>query len=150
MSSIKRLFRLNSLLWPFVLLGLLVGGYAYWNAIDHQGPCAAYQACKEPPKPVRLTSADTGNSGVPTWVQNWITQLKKSKSRHTIERSTYKGKPAFLWIDGYMADTGDEHILYSETGQRICVFGGFAGHVTAGQCEINEIVWVEELYPSRK
>jgi hypothetical protein len=42
-------------------------------------------------------------------------------------------------------DMGDEHTLFSEDGKEICKFGGYAGHVTSGVCNIERIIYVRTL-----
>jgi hypothetical protein len=70
---------------------------------------------------------------------------KKSAHPGSFEEETYEGTRVFQFTRGDRADTGDEHILFSEEGKEICKFGGFAGHVTSGVCDIHKIVYVRRL-----
>lgn len=63
----------------------------------------------------------------------------------SFEEASYEGKRVFQFTRGDRADTGDEHILFSEDGKEICKFGGFAGHVTSGSCSIGRIIFVRAL-----
>jgi len=84
----------------------------------------------------------------------WVTALIKHQawgSRTEIEESVYRGDTTFLVMPADRApDSGNEHVLYSEDGQIICEFGGFAGHVTAGRCDIKAIKFVRVLFPRAK
>lgn len=84
----------------------------------------------------------------PDWV---IRLIKKQGPQSTaiIEESTYQGDRAFLIMPRDRApDSGNEHVLYSEDGRVICEFGGFAGHVTGGSCDIGAIKHVRTLFPT--
>jgi hypothetical protein len=83
---------------------------------------------------------------LPAWVDKAIAERQASKSFDVIEESTYDGTRAFLLTLGDRADTGDEHILFSEDGREICQFGGFVGRVTAGACDLEKIVYRRTLF----
>lgn len=77
-------------------------------------------------------------SDLPAWVGALIRQPRFKRSE--IEAVIYQGRNAFLVMPADRApDSGNEHILYSEDGRIICEFGGFAGHVTLGSCDMNDI-----------
>jgi hypothetical protein len=44
-------------------------------------------------------------------------------------------------------DSGNEHILYDDRGNTICEFGGFAGNVTKGECDISNVNYRKTLFP---
>ena len=84
---------------------------------------------------------------LPVWVTALIRQ-QAPRSRTKIEESVYQGHRAFLVMPGDRApDSGNEHVLRSEDGRIICEFGGFAGHVTVGSCDIEAIKFVRVLFP---
>src|SRR5262249_19753272 len=84
----------------------------------------------------------TTETPLPVWVKEYIAKQKSSNYPDTIEECLYKNKRVFEIIDGAGADTGHEHVLKDEDGKSICEFGGFAGHVTAGSCELDKIIYV--------
>jgi hypothetical protein len=88
-------------------------------------------------------------AGLPEWLLKSIQATKASAHPGTFEEATYEGQRVFEFIRGDRADTGDEHILFSEDGKEICEFGGIVGHVTSGTCSINKIVYVRTLYSRR-
>lgn len=63
-----------------------------------------------------------------------------------VERATYKGQPAFTTTATDRYDSGDEHSLFSADGTLICRFGGVAGEVTDGACDLDEIEYVSTLF----
>lgn len=83
---------------------------------------------------------------LPAWINKIIAERKAGKSRDVIEESRFDGKRAYLFTSGLRADTGDEHVLYSEDGKELCKFGGFVGIVTSGACEIEKITYVRTIY----
>lgn len=86
-------------------------------------------------------------SGLPAWVNTLIGQ-QAPQSRTVVEESIYQGHRAFLVMPADRApDSGNEHVLHAEDGHIICEFGGFAGHVTVGSCDIEGIKYVRTLYP---
>ena len=95
------------------------------------------------------TQASRAELPLPTWVKNLIAK-QGVRSRTVVEESIYDGKRVFEVLPGdRAADSGDEHVLYSEDGGVICTFGGFAGHVTAGSCNIEQIIYQRTLYPAK-
>lgn len=89
-------------------------------------------------------------TGLPQWLLKSIQATKASAHPGTFEEAAYEGKRVFEFIRGDRADTGDEHILFSEDGKEICEFGGFVGHVTSGSCSINKIIYVRTLYAKKR
>src|SRR5690348_3063022 len=81
----------------------------------------------------------------------WVTALIKQQPAHSttvIEESVYQGHRAFLIMPSDRApDSGNEHVLRTEEGRIICEFGGLAGHVTVGSCDMDGIKFVQTLYP---
>jgi len=81
----------------------------------------------------------------------WVTQLiagQPPRSRTVVEEATYMGKRVFEVLPGDRApDSGNEHVLRSEDGRVICEFGGFAGQVASGSCDMDKIMFVRTLYP---
>ena len=106
---------------------------------------------------VALLGATPGlcaDAPLPTWVRALIAKQPARTStarRHdVVEEAIYDGKRVFEVLPGDLApDSGYEHVLYSEGGSMICTFGGFAGHVTAGSCDIGKIIYQRTLYPPR-
>src|SRR5215472_8507317 len=88
-----------------------------------------------------LAIAGPKNS-LPQWVDKTISTMRATHSPHEIEEAVYNGNRVFEFISGTRFDTGDEHVLFSDDHKQICVFGGFAGHVTMGSCNINKINYV--------
>ncbi len=84
-------------------------------------------------------------AALPQWLLRAIEAEKKSAHPGLFEKETYEGTRVFEFIRGDRADTGDEHILFSEEGKEICKFGGIAGHVTSGVCDIQKVVYVRTL-----
>ena len=82
-------------------------------------------------------------------VPQWITTLvarEGSDSRSVVEEVTYHGVRAFLVMPPYRGDdTGNEHVLHSDDGGVICEFGGIAGQVTVGSCDLDDIKYVRTL-----
>ena len=95
------------------------------------------------------TQASGAELPLPTWVKNLIAK-QGVRSRTVVEESIYDGVRVFEVLPGdRAADSGDEHVLYSEDGRVICMFGGYAGHVTAGSCNIGKIIYQRTLYPAK-
>jgi hypothetical protein len=84
-------------------------------------------------------------AALPQWLFRAIEAEKMSAHPGSFEEVTYEGMRVFQFTRGDRVDTGDEHILFSEEGKEICKFGGFAGHVTSGVCDIHKIVYVRTL-----
>jgi len=94
-------------------------------------------------------TAGAANEPLPDWVTKLIA-VQPPRSRTVVEEATYLGKRVFEVLPGdRAADSGNEHVLHSEDGRVICEFGGFAGHVTAGTCEIAKIKFVRTIYSGR-
>lgn len=83
----------------------------------------------------------------------WLTALiENSSSSGTtlLEGAIYQGRRTFLVMPGDRgSDTGNEHVLYSEDGKVICEFGGIAGHVTVGSCDLEAIKYVRTIVAER-
>jgi hypothetical protein len=84
-------------------------------------------------------------AALPQWLLRAIEADRKSGHSGSFEEESYEGKRVFQFTRGDRADTGDEHILFSEEGKEICKFGGFVGQVTSGVCDIHKIVYVRTL-----
>jgi hypothetical protein len=90
-----------------------------------------------------------GDAPLPTWVKSLIAE-QSAPSHTVVEEAIYDGKRVFEILPGdRAADSGDEHILYSEDRSMICTFGGYAGHVTAGSCDIGMIFYRRTLFPPK-
>jgi hypothetical protein len=93
--------------------------------------------------------AAAASAPLPDWVAKLIA-AQPFGSRTVVEEATYMGKPVFEVLPGDRSpDSGNEHVLHAEDGRVICEFGGFAGHVTSGSCNIGKINFVRTLYPGR-
>lgn len=96
---------------------------------------------------VALQLAFAQASPLPAWLNKRIADRQKSYNRiEEVEESTYEGKPAFHIFQGPVRDAENEHQLLSADGKLICEFGGLAGHVTSGTCDIDRIVYVRTIY----
>ena len=85
---------------------------------------------------------------LPSWVAKLITS-QPPKSALVIEEALYRGRRVFQILPPDRApDSGNEHVLHSEDGRIICEFGGVAGHVTVGSCEIERIKFVRTVLSS--
>jgi len=105
--------------------------YAKWKAVQDS-------SCKHD-----ATKADA----LPDWITRLI-QDQPDGGKTVIEESLYRGNRTFLVsMEDRCCDSGNEHILRSEDGRTICEFGGFAGQVTTGSCDIEGIKYVRTLYP---
>jgi hypothetical protein len=84
---------------------------------------------------------------MPAWLNKRIADRQKSYNRiELVEESLYLGKRAFEVFQGDVRDADNEHQLLSDDGKLICEFGGFAGHVVSGSCDLDKIVYVRTLY----
>jgi hypothetical protein len=64
-----------------------------------------------------------------------------------IEESTLQGRRVFHVMPSDRADdVGNEHVLYAQDGQIICEFGGIAGQVAVGTCDVAEIKFVRTIF----
>lgn len=86
---------------------------------------------------------------LPVWLHLKINAQWLSHYPGTIEEARYHGDRVFLLTRGDRADTGDEHVLYQQDGREICVFGGFVGQVTSGECHLQEVIFVRTIFQSR-
>jgi hypothetical protein len=89
------------------------------------------------------------NGPLPAWLNKSIAERQASRSRDYIEEATYQGKRAFEFISGDRFDAGDEHVLFDDSGKELCKFGGFVGHVTSGSCDIEKIIYVRTIFPTK-
>lgn len=94
-------------------------------------------ACDTRPVPPPDTS-------IPAWLRQQVS--KGGRFPPVIEQVTYSGQPAYHTIATDRFDTGDEHSLFSSDGKLLCRFGGMAGRVTSGSCDLDKIVYVSTLY----
>jgi hypothetical protein len=90
--------------------------------------------------------AENTSEPLPEWLTKMIAGQKNSRYPYEVEESTYDGKRAFLIIHTEIDDVGDEYVLLNENGNELCKFGGVAGHVTSGSCDIDGIT-VRRIYP---
>ena len=87
----------------------------------------------------------SGGALVPQWITNLIAR-EGLGSRLVVEEVTYKGVRAFLVMPSDRGpDTGNEHVLHSDDGRVICEFGGIAGNVAVGSCDLDEIRYVKTI-----
>lgn len=83
----------------------------------------------------------------PAWVSKLIA-AQRPESKLVIEERRYQGHRVFEVMPLDRADdSGNEHVLHAEDGHVICEFGGIAGHVTKGSCNINKISFVRTIFP---
>jgi hypothetical protein len=83
---------------------------------------------------------------LPPTVAAAVAEGRISTNLLVVEEVTYQGDMAFHIIDSSFFDIGDEHALLDEDGQVICRFGGFAGQVASGSCDIAQIIYVRTLW----
>ena len=83
--------------------------------------------------------AASNNQPLPPWLENLISDQSRNLYPDEIEESSYGGKRTYLITHADQADTGHEHVLRDDDGKEICEFGGFAGRVTSGSCDIEKI-----------
>lgn len=96
-----------------------------------------------------VTACDTRpafllDASVPSWLRQQVSD--GGRFPPVVEQVTYNGHAAYHTIATDRYDTGDEHSLFSPDGKLICRFGGVAGVVTSGSCELDNIVYVSTLY----
>lgn len=92
-------------------------------------------------------AASNADAPLPDWVSKRIADRQKSYDAiHLVEEATYNGKQVFELYQG-IADSQNEHMLFSADGKLICLFGGLAGVVTSGTCDIGRITYVRTLWP---
>ena len=88
-----------------------------------------------------------------TWPA-WIVKLiaaQRTQSRTLIEEDQYRGRRVFVVMPlDRGPDTGNEHVLHAEDGHVICEFGGIAGRLTRGSCDIGQIRFGRTLFPKRQ
>ena len=97
-----------------------------------------------------IGSASLSKPPLPAWIAKAVAEKRAVNSLDVMEESTFHGVRVFEIVSGYRFDTGDEHVLYDESGKEICEFGGFVGQVTSGECDISKIVYVRTIYAPRK
>lgn len=86
----------------------------------------------------------------PAWLAKLVA-AQPPQSSTVIEEATYDGRRVFHILPGDRGpDTGNEHVLRSEDGKVMCEFGGVAGHVTRGSCDIDKIVYLRTIYPPKR
>jgi len=93
----------------------------------------------------QLCLATEQDAPLPQWLFKAIAGERKLPCPGKFEEATYEGKRVFELICSDRFDTGDEHTLFSEEGKEICKFGGLAGHVTSGVCDIHKIIYLRTL-----
>lgn len=81
---------------------------------------------------------------MPAWLRQQV--LNGGRFPPVIAQVTYDGQPAYGTTATDRYDTGDEHSLFSADGTLICRFGGYAGDVSSGNCDLKKIVYVRTLY----
>ena len=82
---------------------------------------------------------------LPQWLLQVIKGERKLHCPGSFEEARYQGKRVFEFTCSDRFDTGDEHTLFSEDGKEMCKFGGYAGLVASGACDIERIVLVRKL-----
>lgn len=96
--------------------------------------------------PQLKSSEPSGNSQA--WIETLIARQRQG-SATVIEAVEYEVRRAFhVMPEDRPDDGGDEHVLYDEVGNLICEFGGNAGHVTNGACDIKKIIFRKRLFPT--
>jgi hypothetical protein len=89
-------------------------------------------------------SAPAPDASLPAWLRRQVSE--GGRFPPVIEQVTYNGQPAYHTIATDRFDTGDEHGLFTADGRLICRFGGYAGRVTSGSCDMDRIIFVSTLY----
>ncbi len=89
-------------------------------------------------------SAPPPDASIPAWLRQQVSD--GGRFPPVIEQVTYGGQPAYHTVATNRYDTGDEHSLFSADGKLICRFGGYAGRVTSGSCDLDKIAYVRTLY----
>jgi len=93
-----------------------------------------------------VTASNT-NVALPAWISKRIADRQNSYDAiHLVEEVTYEGKQAFELYQG-IPDAPNEHMLFNADERLICLFGGIAGVVTSGKCDIGKINFVRTLWP---
>ena len=102
----------------------------------------AISACDENTSQKQQGRSDS----VPGWVIALIAR-HGSDGRFEVEEITYQGRRAFLVTPPDRGeDTGNDHVLHSGDGRIICEFGGIAGQVTAGSCDLDDLNYVKPVF----
>jgi len=84
---------------------------------------------------------------LPAWVVRLIAAQHR-QSKTVVEEGTYQGRRVFEVLPSDRApDSGNEHVLHAEDGHVICEFGGIAGQVTRGRCNVGQINFSRTLFP---
>ena len=108
--------------------------------------CSACQGQPTLPRESKATRAGQQREKVAS-LPTRLAILIKQQPASSIEESVYQGQRAYLIMPADRApDSGNEHVLYSGDGRIICEFGGLAGHVTVGSCNIDGIKFVRTLH----
>jgi len=89
-------------------------------------------------------SVPAPDASIPAWLRQQVSE--GGRFPPVIEQVTYNGLPAYHTIATDRFDTGDEHGLFTTDGKLICRFGGYAGRVTSGSCDMDKIIYVKTLY----
>lgn len=93
-------------------------------------------------------SVPAPDAALPAWLRRQVSE--GGQFPPVIEQVTYNGRPAYHTIATDRFDTGDEHALFTTDGELICRFGGYAGRVTSGSCDMDRIIFVSTLYDAEK
>lgn len=91
-----------------------------------------------------IRSVPPPGASLPAWLRQEVSD--GGQFPPVIEQVTYDGQLAYHTVATNRFDAGDEHSLFSADGKLICRFGGYAGQVTSGSCELDNIVYVRTLY----
>ena len=89
-------------------------------------------------------SVPAPDPSIPEWLRKQVSE--GGRFPPVIEQVSYNGQPAYHTIATDRFDTGDEHGLFTTDGKLICRFGGYAGRVTSGSCDMDAITYVSTLY----
>lgn len=78
---------------------------------------------------------------------DWVTKLVTTQKARLIEEATLQGRRVFHVMPSDRGDdVGNEHVLYAQDGQLICEFGGIAGFVAVGTCDVEQIKFVRTIF----
>lgn len=96
--------------------------------------------------PLSVEAAGAATEPLPNWIKQMVAKRTGNNGGTVIEEARYRGQRTFIIMpEDRPSDSGNEHILYSSKGHIICEFGGLAGHVTVGSCDIEQIKFVRSL-----
>jgi len=103
---------------------------------------AVLAACRPGPTTAPAESMTwVSDPSLPDWVTKVMVDHRDARSWGSVEQATYRGDSVFL-VHGERED----QTLFAENGVEICRFGGLAGIVMAGDCDIGQIRYVRTLY----